>query len=59
LTKAFALGAPAKVSVVALTQIVFVMLFEILVSQRSFDPVTLLGMSLVVAPTAWLMAYQG
>jgi drug/metabolite transporter (DMT)-like permease len=58
LTKAFALGAPAKVSVVALTQIVFVMLFELGVSQRSFNPTTLLGMSLVVAPTAWLMAYH-
>jgi drug/metabolite transporter (DMT)-like permease len=58
LTKAFALGAPAKVSVVALTQIVFVMLFELVVSQRSFNPTTLLGMSLVVAPTAWLMAYH-
>jgi drug/metabolite transporter (DMT)-like permease len=58
LTKAFALGAPAKVSVVALTQIVFVMLFELVVSQRSFNPTTLLGMSLVVAPTAWLMVWH-
>jgi drug/metabolite transporter (DMT)-like permease len=58
LTKAFALGSPAKVSVVALTQIVFVMLIEIVVWQRTFNPTTLLGMSLVLAPTAWVMAYQ-
>jgi drug/metabolite transporter (DMT)-like permease len=58
LTKAFAAGSPAKVSVVALTQIVFVMLFEVLVMERSFNPGTLVGMSLVLAPTAWLMIYQ-
>jgi drug/metabolite transporter (DMT)-like permease len=58
LTKAFALGAPAKVSVVALTQVVFAMLFEIVILERSFHAVTLLGMSLVLAPTAWLMACQ-
>jgi drug/metabolite transporter (DMT)-like permease len=58
LTKAFAVGAPAKVSVVALTQVVFAMLFEIVILERSFHAVTLLGMSLVLAPTAWLMAYQ-
>jgi drug/metabolite transporter (DMT)-like permease len=55
LTKAFAAGAPDKVSVVGLTQIVFVMVMEMILWGRSFDPTTLLGMGLVVAPTAWLM----
>jgi drug/metabolite transporter (DMT)-like permease len=55
LTKAFAAGPPAKVSVVGLTQIVFAMILELLLVERSFRPATLLGMGLVMAPTAWLM----
>jgi drug/metabolite transporter (DMT)-like permease len=58
LTKAFAAGPPAKVSVVALTQIVFAMALEILLFHREFDGATLLGMGLVVAPTAWLLAFR-
>jgi drug/metabolite transporter (DMT)-like permease len=56
LTKAFAAGSPAKVSVVALTQIVFVMLVEVIVWRRSFNPLTLTGMALVMVPTAWVLA---
>jgi len=58
LTKAFAAGNPAKVSVVALTQIGFAMLFDIVLTGRSFTPATLTGMALVVAPTAWLMVQE-
>src|SRR5262249_14555905 len=58
LTRAFAAGSPAKVSVVALTQIVFAMGIDVLVWQRSFNPATLLGMSLVVGPTACMIAYR-
>jgi drug/metabolite transporter (DMT)-like permease len=58
LTRAFAAGSPAKVSVVALTQIVFAMGIDVLVWQRSFNPATLLGISLVVGPTAWMMAHR-
>lgn len=56
LTKAFAAGPPAKVSLVGLTQIVFAIGFETLLSDRSFSPSTLLGIGLVMAPTAWVMA---
>jgi drug/metabolite transporter (DMT)-like permease len=59
LTKAFAAGPPAKVSLVGLTQIVFAAGFDVALEHRSFDPTTLLGIGLVMAPTAWLMAARG
>ncbi len=59
LTKAFAAGPPAKVSVVALTQVGFGMLFDVLVWGHHFSRVTLAGMVLVMAPTAWLLISQG
>jgi drug/metabolite transporter (DMT)-like permease len=59
LTKAFRAGPPAKVSVVALTQAGFGMLFDVLAMGYSFSPLTLVGMGLVVAPTGWLLWSQG
>jgi drug/metabolite transporter (DMT)-like permease len=59
LTKAFAAGPPAKVSVVALSQIVFALVLEIALFGRSIHPLTLLGMALVVAPSAWLLSRGG
>lgn len=59
LTKAFAAGPPAKVSVVALTQVVFAALFDVVVTRHAIGPVTLAGMALVVAPTAWLLLSRG
>jgi drug/metabolite transporter (DMT)-like permease len=59
LTHAFAAGLPTKVSVVGLTQVVFALALDLLVWERSFNPATLLGMGLVVAPTAWVMVYRG
>jgi drug/metabolite transporter (DMT)-like permease len=56
LTKAFAAGPPAKVAVVGLTQIVFAMIVDVLLFGRTFSPATVLGIGLVVAPTAWLLA---
>jgi drug/metabolite transporter (DMT)-like permease len=58
LTKAFALGEAAKVSVVGLTQIVFAMGFDVFFFDHSFPPSVLLGMALVLTPTAWLIASQ-
>ncbi len=55
LTKAFAAGPPAQVSVVGLTQIGFSMLLEMIFTQRAFTSTTLLGLALVVAPTAWVL----
>jgi len=53
LTLAFAHGPPARVSVVGLSQVGFVMLMEMVFMGRSFNPTTLIGIALVVAPTAW------
>ena len=55
LTKAFAAGTASKVSVVALSQVVFCALFEFVFLQRSFQLYTILGMGLVILPTAWMM----
>jgi drug/metabolite transporter (DMT)-like permease len=55
MTKAFALGSPSRVSVVGLMQIVFALLFDLLLWKRQFGPPVVLGIALVVAPSAWLM----
>ncbi len=55
MTKAFALGSPSRVSVVGLMQIVFALLFDLLLWQRQFSPLVVLGIALVVGPSAWLM----
>jgi drug/metabolite transporter (DMT)-like permease len=55
LTRAFAAGPPTKVAVVSLTQIVFALGFDLLFWGHSFDGLTLAGMALVIAPTAWIM----
>jgi drug/metabolite transporter (DMT)-like permease len=59
LTKAFTTGAPAKVAVVGLTQIVFSMGYDVILWHHAFDPLTLVGTALVVAPTAWLLTSRG
>ncbi len=58
LTKAFSSGPPAKISVVSLTQVVFALLLDMLFWDRRFNALTLAGMALVLAPTAWLMLSQ-
>jgi drug/metabolite transporter (DMT)-like permease len=55
LTRAFAAGPPARVSVVALSQVVFGIGFDLWLWQRRLEPVTVLGTLLVVGPTAWLL----
>jgi drug/metabolite transporter (DMT)-like permease len=55
MTRAFALGNPSRVSVVGLMQIVFALVFDLLFWQRQFGPLVVLGIALVVAPSAWLM----
>jgi drug/metabolite transporter (DMT)-like permease len=56
LTRAFAAGPPAKVSLVGLTQIVFAMAIEAVIAPHPFRPTELVGIGLVMAPTAWVMA---
>jgi drug/metabolite transporter (DMT)-like permease len=55
LTHAFTHGAPAKVSVVGLSQVGFALLFDLLFFQRQLGWLTVAGMTLVLAPTAWLL----
>jgi drug/metabolite transporter (DMT)-like permease len=56
LTQAFTAGPPAKVSVVGLSQVVFVLVLDLLVTDTTFSPRTLCGIGLVLAPSAWMMA---
>jgi len=53
LTMAFAAGSPTRVSVVGLSQVGFTMLLEMAFLGRSFSPLTLAGIALVILPTAW------
>ena len=55
LTRAFAGGTPARVSVVQLTQVPFAMIFDIVLWHRSFGWNSIAGILLVIGPTVWLM----
>lgn len=55
LTKAFAAGSPGRVSVVSLSQVGFGMLIEWIFLRRAYGGTTMLGIILVLVPTAWLM----
>jgi drug/metabolite transporter (DMT)-like permease len=59
LTKAYASGAPARVSAIGLTQVLFGMVFDMAIWGRSVTPVTFVGFCLVLAPTAWLTGRSG
>ncbi len=56
LTRAYAAGPPARVSVLALTQVVFGLAFDALFWQRDLPASSLAGTALVLAPTAWILA---
>jgi drug/metabolite transporter (DMT)-like permease len=55
LTRAFTSGAPARVSVIGLSQVVFALGGDALVFGQTPGLLTLLGTVLVLVPTAWLM----
>lgn len=55
MTRAYAFGSPTKVSVVALSQVVFAVLYDLLVWGRHFDGITVAGILLVVSPTGWIL----
>ena len=59
LTKAFTLGDPAKVAVVGLSQVGFGVIIEVTLWGRRFEWPTILGMALILSPTAWLMLRGG
>jgi drug/metabolite transporter (DMT)-like permease len=56
LTRAFATGDPSKVSVVGLSELIFGVLYDRMLWDRQFGAITLVGIALVAAPTAWLLA---
>jgi drug/metabolite transporter (DMT)-like permease len=55
LTLAFATGAPSKVSVVGLTQIVMGLALDVWLWDHPVNAAALVGTALVIAPTAWLL----
>jgi len=59
LTKAFAWGAPARISVLSLSQVVFAMAFDMTLGGRVLTLSTLLGFVLVLTPTAWITMHAG
>jgi drug/metabolite transporter (DMT)-like permease len=58
MTMAFARGHATYISVIALSQVLFGLIFDVLFWQRSVNAISLLGMLLVIAPAAWLILGQ-
>lgn len=56
LTLAFGTGAPAKVAVVGLSQVVMGLAVGVWLWDHPVNGMTLVGTALVIAPTAWLLA---
>lgn len=56
LTRAFAHGDPARVSVVGLSQVVFTLLLDVALTGYEVTAPVLGGTLLILAPTAWVMA---
>ena len=59
ITKAFAAGPPARISVLSLSQVVFAMGFDMAIEGRVLTPSTLAGFLLVLVPTAWITLHAG
>ena len=55
LTKAFRSGQASKVAVVGLSQVVMVLVAEAALGEESLSAAKLLGIALVLGPTAWIM----
>jgi drug/metabolite transporter (DMT)-like permease len=55
MTRAFTKGHASRISVIALSQILFGLGFDVLFWNRSVNLISLFGMALVIAPTAWLI----
>ncbi len=55
MTLAFAKGHAARISVIALTQILFGLGFDLLIWHRTMNAISLAGMVLVIVPAAWLI----
>jgi drug/metabolite transporter (DMT)-like permease len=55
MTLAFAKGQASRVSVIALSQILFGLVFDAVFWNRSVNAISLLGMVFVIVPAAWLI----
>jgi drug/metabolite transporter (DMT)-like permease len=55
MTLAFAKGHASRVSVIALSQILFGLAFDAIFWGRSVNAISLLGMAFVIVPAAWLI----
>jgi drug/metabolite transporter (DMT)-like permease len=55
MTLAFAKGQASRVSVIALSQILFGLVFDAIFWSRSVNAISLLGMIFVIVPAAWLI----
>lgn len=55
MTMAFAKGHATRISVVALSQILFGLLVDLVLWRHQLNWLSLLGMALVVTPTAWIL----
>jgi drug/metabolite transporter (DMT)-like permease len=59
ITRAFASGPPSRISVLSLTQVVFAMGYDMVLSGRVLTGSTLAGFLLVLGPTAWITIHAG
>ena len=58
LTWAFSTGSATKVSVVGLSQVALVMFLEAMLGWKTIDLLNVVGTTLVLGPTGWLMARE-
>jgi drug/metabolite transporter (DMT)-like permease len=58
MTRAYSIGAPQKLAIVGLTQVVFALAFDLGVWHHAPDAWTLAGIGLVIAPVAWLVTHR-
>jgi drug/metabolite transporter (DMT)-like permease len=58
LTRAYAHGTPSKIAIVGLSQIVLSLPLDVLLFDHGVNALTLLGIALVVGPTAWVLGRQ-
>jgi drug/metabolite transporter (DMT)-like permease len=56
LTKAYAAGPPGEVAVIGLTQVIFALVFDVVLWNHALPVETLAGFGLVLAPAGWLTA---
>lgn len=59
ITKAFASGPPARISVLSLSQVVFALAFDMAIEGRVLTPSTFAGFLLVLVPTCWITLHAG